>query len=104
MENTEKLVALRDLVSQGEIGVQKRTYTFETPISKLIGKPKYEINETVPVPGDMPEAELIAAAIGTTPLKLVRRALDIELRTVYVESVKAEKVAIEAEAIKAVGL
>jgi len=99
METSEKFVALRDLVSQG-MGSAKRNYSFETTVSKLAGKPKHEVSENVPVPTNIDDCELIAAALGTSVVKLVRRALDIEIRTVVVDSVKPDIEKAELEILK----
>ena len=99
METSEKFVALRDLVSQG-MGSAKRNYSFETTVSKLAGKPKHYVSENVPVPTNIDDCELIAAALGTSVVKLVRRALDIEIRTVVVDSVKPDIEKAELEILK----
>ena len=99
MENSEKFAALQDLISQG-MGSVPKNYSFETMISKLAGKPKHEVSENVPVPTNIDDCELIAAALGTSVVKLVRRALDIEIRTVVVDSVKPDIEKAESEILK----
>lgn len=112
MKPTEITAALTDLIEIGEgedtdkeiIGSETRTYNFETPISKLLGKEKYQITQKVPVASDLNEAELVAQALGKPLLAMVKRALDIELRAHYVEIEKAERTEVEAKAIKDLGM
>ena len=101
MKNEDKAQALRELVQAGTVGTQERKYTFETPISKMLGNQKYDITETVPVARNADESELIAKALGKSTQALLNRAFDIEIRMVFVEIEKESRVKIEAEKIKA---
>ena len=101
MKNEDKAQALKELVQAGTVGSAVRKYTFETPISKLLGNQKYDISQTVPIARNAKESEMIAQALGKSTQSLLNRAFDIEIRMVFVEIEKESRVKIEAEKIKA---
>lgn len=80
----EQIIKDLDALIEAGMGSETKRFQFETPISKLLKRPKYSINRKLPVASDISEAELICDAVGESLLDVTNKALSQLVRSIHV--------------------